>query len=342
MRFVLAPFLLAVTLTGPALAEEPHGRTSSLSWIRLPGAETCVATQALARAVEERLGREVFVSAAQGDVSVEGRIEPRRGGGWHAVLTIRDADGASLGTRELDRPDASCDAMTPALALIVAVMIDPDAGRSPKPAAPKSDSPPAETKIVRQEVFVPVPVPVAADPPPFRFEGSAALAGSVGLLPNAAVGLEASALLEPRKAIPFVGFGQYWFDSTASAEGRASTSFSMFLLGSGFCPLWHHAQNGRGHVYACAVGHLGILRSHPSGFDVPRSDETHIVWNGSIELRATVLVLKPFVIRGGVQGVVPILRDEFVYDRADGSQGRLFRMAPVVGMLDLGVGVEFP
>src|SRR5690348_567896 len=66
-------------------------RTSSLSWVRLPGAEGCVATQTLARAAEDRLGRSVFVSAAQADVSVEGRIEPKRGGGFHAVLTLRDA-----------------------------------------------------------------------------------------------------------------------------------------------------------------------------------------------------------------------------------------------------------
>ena len=187
---------------------EARGRTSSLSWVRLPGAEACVATQALARAVEERLGREVFVSAAQADVSVEGRIEPKRGG-WHAVLTLRDAKGALLGTREIDRPEPSCDAMTQPLALVIAVMIDPDAAMGKREPPKKEEPPPkVETKIVvqREEVLVPVPPP-PPPPPLLRFEGSAALAGSVGLLPNPGVGLAAVGMIEPRRSIPFIGSG---------------------------------------------------------------------------------------------------------------------------------------
>ena len=64
----------------------------------------------LARDVETRLGHPVFVSAAQADLSVEGRIEPAKGGpGWHAILVLRDAAGATLGTREITRnePDFS-------------------------------------------------------------------------------------------------------------------------------------------------------------------------------------------------------------------------------------------
>src|SRR5438067_9881368 len=96
--------LLATSSTTAASASE--GRTSSLSWLRMPGTDSCIATQALARSVEERLGRHVFVSAAEADVSVEGRIEKRAAhatSAWHAVITIRDSKGALLGTRELDR-----------------------------------------------------------------------------------------------------------------------------------------------------------------------------------------------------------------------------------------------
>ncbi len=322
-----------------------RARTSSLSWVRLPGAEGCVATQALARAVEERLGREVFVSAAQADVSVEGRVEPRRGGGWRAVVTLRDAKGALLGTRDVERPEASCDALTPPLALVVAVMIDPDAamGRKPDPPPPpKKEEPlpqlPPTVIVKREEVLVPLPVP--PPPAPFRFEGSAAVTGALGFLPNPAVGLAAIGLLEPRGLIPFVGFGGYWFDSTAQAETGAANAFSIFLLGAGFCPLFHHAKGA--HLYACALGHLGLLRSHPTGFVPSRADENHVVWNGAIDLRATIEVLPPFVLRGGVQGVVPLLRDRFNYPRADGTEGELFRMAPVVGVVDLGVGLALP
>src|SRR5688500_19747658 len=113
----------------------------------MPGADACIATQPLARAVEERLGRETFVSAAQADLSVEGRIEKNPKGGWRAVITMRDPKGALLGTREVERDDASCDAMSEPLALIIAVMIDPDAATRPKTEPAKSEPTPPSPPV---------------------------------------------------------------------------------------------------------------------------------------------------------------------------------------------------
>ena len=48
-----------MTVSGGARAQGAPSRTSSLSWVRLEGAESCIATQALANAVEERLKRKV-------------------------------------------------------------------------------------------------------------------------------------------------------------------------------------------------------------------------------------------------------------------------------------------
>ena len=50
-------------------------RTSSLSWVRLEGADQCIGAQELARRVEERVGRRVFVSASQAELSLEGHVE---------------------------------------------------------------------------------------------------------------------------------------------------------------------------------------------------------------------------------------------------------------------------
>src|SRR4051812_4022025 len=154
--------LAAASMTRRASASE--GRTSSLSWLRMPDADACIATQALARSVEERLGRHVFVSAADADVSVEGRIEKRKSGkGWHAVITIRDGKGALLGTREVDRPDASCEGMNDPLALIIAVMIDPEAklSSSSSPSSPPPLPPPESTAAT---IIIPPPLPVPPGP----------------------------------------------------------------------------------------------------------------------------------------------------------------------------------
>ena len=77
LGLVLAAALLATAAPSEG-ADRGAARTSSLSWIRLPGAERCVSTQDLARDVEQRLGHPIFVSPSEADVSVEGHIEPNR------------------------------------------------------------------------------------------------------------------------------------------------------------------------------------------------------------------------------------------------------------------------
>src|SRR5690606_16218881 len=84
--------------------------TSSLSWVRMPGAEGCASSAALARAVEERLARRVFVSAADADLAVEGRAE-RTQAGWRAVLSVTQADGTVLGERTLESAEPECEAL---------------------------------------------------------------------------------------------------------------------------------------------------------------------------------------------------------------------------------------
>jgi uncharacterized protein YbjT (DUF2867 family) len=95
---LLVGWTLAMLPSEAAASDGP--RTSSLSWERLPGAESCIATQDLARAVERRLRREVFVSAARADISVEGRVErTSASSGWRALVETRSPTGALLGTQ---------------------------------------------------------------------------------------------------------------------------------------------------------------------------------------------------------------------------------------------------
>src|SRR5262249_47345297 len=103
--------LCAMLCSSPAYAQNTHARTSSLSWVRLQGAENCIATNALAQAVEGRLKRKVFVSASQADVSVEGSVSQTKRGPapeWRAAITIRDTHGNVIGTREIQRSGNSC------------------------------------------------------------------------------------------------------------------------------------------------------------------------------------------------------------------------------------------
>ena len=220
LALFIAIFLHAIDSRAQTGPPPTHDRTSSLSWIRMPGAESCVPTQELARDVEVRLARTVFVSASQADVSIEGRID-RKGNAthWHATIILRDSKGATIGTRELDRVDASCSGMNEQLALVIAVMIDPDAAlahhptptptadQNPTPPPPTTTSTPPPPPIEKQN---PPPPPETkptearpqGTPPsgkspskraePWFFEGSAAAFGEIGMTPNPGVGLGVS------------------------------------------------------------------------------------------------------------------------------------------------------
>jgi hypothetical protein len=336
----LAPLAALVALTStvaPArAADRAASRTSSLSWIRLAGAEPCVSTQDLARDVEQRLGHPIFVSASEAEVSVEGHIEHEPGAGgprWHAVLVLRDAHGASLGTRELRRDDASCDAMRAPLALVIAIMIDPDAALAEHPPAPPAATPP-QTIVVERPVPVIVRVP---EPPPPRpawlLDAGASLIGSVGLLPGPGIGLFGGGILvPPRQFFGAEVYGAAWLDQSVAA-GTGTSTFWFGYVGGGFCPLVLHGRRFAG--FGCASGQLGYLASYgPS----PTPNQTQVHLAAALEMRGTVRIAGPFTARAGAMLVVPLVRNQFVY----GDDAPLFRMAAVAATADLGLGVAFP
>lgn len=343
---------------GSREAAASEGRTSSLSWLRMPGTDSCIATQALARSVEERLGRHVFVSAAEADVSVEGRIEKRpSGAGWHAVITIRDGKGALLGTRELDRPDASCASMNDPLALVIAVMIDPEAKLSSTPAplpAPAAPAPaPAAPAAPAPQTPAPAPAPVLAPPvdpdtsppppkkDPWRFQGDAVATVSAGLAPAIDPGASvAGSLFIPRIPLGFRAYSVLYLPTTAEEDGARAT-FDLFYVGGSVCPTLR-----RPAVVAmlCFGGHLGVIRSHAETKDRGIQEKTDGIWNAVAEARVTIPIIAPVAVTGGVSGVLPILRPTFGYTHADAAKtaDTLHRVSAVGVAADLGLGFFFP
>jgi hypothetical protein len=348
MKWLVRSIAVAL-LVAPAIAHA-EGRTSSLSWVRMPGADSCVATQDLARDVEERLGRTVFVSAAQADVSVEGHIEPNANGpGFHAVVSIRDAKGALLGTRELARPEKSCDEMRAPLALIIAVMIDPDAAMHPKPAPPPPPKPPEPTVITRTEketVYVPVPTPpkveVPARPPaPWHVEVDADFVAAFELLPETGAGIAATLLVDPPHVPVIEVHGATFFDNGASADRGARGTFDLSYGGLGVCPLRLRLVNERFLIHSCAAVDLGVMRVHATGFDTPDQNESRFFSALDLEIRAAVRVVGPLVFQIGVGGVFPFALDSYVFDRADGTKAVLFTQNQAAFVAGAGLGLSF-
>lgn len=322
----------SIALSARARADEP--RTSSLSWLRMSGADACIATQPLARAVEARLGREVFVSAAQAELSVEGRIEKRKEGGFRAVITMRDHDGTLLGTRELERPDPSCDAMSEPLALVIAVMIDPDAAMRPKPPPePPPAPPPAETAPPPPPAD---PAPVETAPPPkkkretWRFEGGGHAQAVAGLAPEVAWGAGVNGILYP-PGVPLGFRGMTTLFLPTHAEGRGiAADFDMLMFGGSLCP----TLRGRVNLMGCVGGHVGFLRPRPQGTGVVSlPDDLLAIWNASAEVRVSIPVAAPILVGAGAGAALPLIRPKWQ---------DIYESSVVALTADVTVGFFFP
>jgi hypothetical protein len=349
----LAPRVASAEPTSSS-ASPTKKRTSTLGWLRMPGADACVATQALARGVETRLGRTVFVSPAEADVSVEGRIE-KKGTGFAATLVLRDSEGKSLGTRTLEKADPACDKLTESLVLIIAVMIDPDAAMAPAPtpapasptAPPAPPAPaPAPAPPAPERIYVPVPVLVQGpertvrEAPALRFDGSLSARFAAGIVPFPAIGGSAVGVLVPRKFIGILGRASLYVPSREAIPGSsAEVSFVHGTLGSGLCPLAHVV--GPALLTACGEGDVGLLMARPSG--LPRTvNETRVTVSAGASFAASFLVSGPFTLRAGLSGMIPLVRESFEVTLPTGGKYEVFRQAPATIALDLGFGLRLP
>lgn len=336
----LRPLLaIALGLFAPGMGHAA-GRTSSLSWVRLEGADSCISTQALARAVEERLHRPVFVSASQGEVSVEGRIQRGAGGrGFRAVLHVRDASGQLLGRRELTTAEAACAALDESLSLVIAVMIDPDAAMAPPPEPPREPPP---------EPLPPAPPPpVAVAPertepdrsgPGLRVDLGATARGTYGLLPSVSPGVAAEATLAWSQRLGLrLAVSYLWGAKVEVQDARIEQS--LLSGGLGLCPLNAHVRWLE--VRACADLQLGRLSARGAGFDVDTGASALVALAG-VDGRVLARLAGPLAVGVGLAVEVPLRRGRVVYSLPSGSQAQAFQMSPVAAVGELGLVVRLP
>ncbi|WP_437606211.1 hypothetical protein WMF20_35145 [Sorangium sp. So ce834] len=335
-----------VAAARPARASSGE-QTASLSWVRLAGAEACVAARALARAVEARLGRAALVSAARADLTIEGRVEPGGSGGWRAVIAVADADGALLGTREIATASPRCGAIDDELALAIALMIDPSASLSPSappppaaPAQPPAQPPapaPSQPQVVVQRILIPVPPPTPPPPAPWRVEVGAGPLFGLGLLPSPGAAAAIRARLTPPRFWSFEVGGAVWFPNEATT-GASTTRFSW---GEGFVSACPVSLGSATRLSACAGARLGALRVGGLGFGVDRADQ-RLTAGGALDVRLTRRLVGPLTAGGGLGLIVPLVRDTFYYIDAQGRDREIFQMAPLAGTADVLLGVDFP
>lgn len=322
---------------------ERTGRTSALSWVRLPGADGCIGAPALASAVEARLGRRVFVPPADAEISVEGtvayRSDTKR---YKATFRVADRDGKVLGVRDVEESVTSCDKLDERFAFVLSVLIDPDAALGP-PAAPlaapsEEPKPPVVTATPPAKAEAPAPsVPRRPDPvEPWRWLAGVDFGGTAGLVPDVGWVVSGFALITPPHFLGIRAKGSSYLPTSQRIEGVARAEIALVTAQLGVCPLqFRSAPFG---LTACADGLLGELSARGSGFPDSRGYGTllgGLVLDVVGELavtRSVVLTLSPAL-------VVPLSRARLSYEDAAGQRQTIFEVSPVGGSVALGLAV---
>ncbi len=342
-------------------------RTSSLSWVRLPGAESCISTQKLASAVEKRIGRRAFVSASQADISLEGRVERLDGTLWRATLVMSDPRGRNLGGRVLKAEGEDCAVLEPSLILVVAIAIDPGAALS-SVAGPDDGLSDEATVMLDQlglpkvtyaeaieQLAVPDPNPPRAEPmppksprrtpraarPPPRpgWEVQVALGVLVEsfVLPEAATGGSVLLAYMPagRWGLELEGDRLLEVERELTPAGRARLSLFRGGVAGCFLPVPGEVLSLR----LCGGPALGALSVETSDF-MEDSDLAQL-WS-ELRLGGRLVVAQgALLLHLGLRGAVPLTRDRLRHELAGGELRTLHRPGAVALQGGLGVGLRF-
>lgn len=263
---------LALALpAGHARAADLGDATLSVS--RGPGAETCPDDEGLRLAVE-RVGTQVD-RTSEGSLDLHVRVE-RDGARFRA--TIR-ASGRKTGVRELDVPGETCEPLTDAVAVTLALLMDrelrEDSAETKEPSAappePKSEEPAAATGDVRESIRPERRLPKrAAAPSPgpptrlgFALDGSLTQGLPDGWSMMAAAGLDI------RSGFWSVGAAGFWTPSRRLelSPGEVEVRLAGLRL-RGCGRIW--GEWAALYASGCIEGAMAQLRGEGMGFATDR------------------------------------------------------------------------
>jgi hypothetical protein len=319
--------LAAPMFTAPAVAS-PAGASPPL---RVSAPDGCPGAPALERAVAAHVGRAVALDGVT--VSIR-----RTAGAWRAQLMTE------AGARELDAE--SCAAALDAVALVLALAVEPE----PADAPPAPEVSPAAAPAARADTGGPIDAarPAPNEPPSSADRRAAPNAGSGARDGGLALGLGAGVLGEVG-VLPAPSLG------ARAALGVSWRAWRLELAGLTLLPRraelatdggltaqigWWAAQLAAcrrvlGAFEGCVGSELGELRGEGSGVDAPRAargtwfaETLGAVWSSPWPSPAG-----PWSWQLGSSLAIAVVRPEFGFD----GLGVLHRPSPVSGRLWLAI-----
>jgi hypothetical protein len=314
---LLLPLAVLVLLPATAAADP-----ADIGWVRAAGAERCPDAEALRDEVGRRLGRAPDPAPNAIEV-VASRAAPR----WAATVYLRGPTGDLLGERTLEALGDDCSQLVEATSLVVALMIDPEAAlRPPAPA----NTPPIAARRER-------PARRPAARPATRVEVSLGVAGALGVLPSAAVGVSLDAHL-PLSSRWGVALGVRWLPEVSDPSAAIGLGWTALRAG----PCWTPLSTAPFALRLCADVRAGAMRSTLRAATNLVADQVgERPWVGA----ALTVAARAWAWRGLFVGVdleaqSPFVRDAFVVVRPGGTT-TLFQQSPVtaVGVVSVGASI---
>jgi hypothetical protein len=372
-RAALFYALCAATLciavpTGYAQAVSRGGL--GLNWVRLAGAEQCIASVDLMNRIERRAGRILFVRSGDAVLTLDGYVRPASPPeGWAVTFEISDAHGKVLGRRELGvLAGSECSVVTSAAELIFDLLLDPDgvldAGFPLEPATQRlldellrgepMELDPAtlpKTKTThttaRPKAQAPSASPEPAEPAEetesesYAYKAPVTLdiagAAMLGTLPKLAAGVALNMTIPTRTGWAFeLGLLTTLAEQTVSASFESQGELRLSQLSGSvlLCPPRWFSM-----LLVCAGGEYGQQSIVASGFPGEREPVSRDLVNVIAQGTLRVNLLSWWFVRASVAVLLPMLRQDYVYDSRDGDQP-LYRVAPVGGRAELGLGLH--
>lgn len=322
------------------------GAAVALSWIRAPDAESCASPKQVAARVDAVLGRSAFVSPAAAELFIEARVAPRQpsGTGFEVHISVKAADEAVIGVRDLVSAASSCAEIEASAALAIALLIDPEAGSADRAATPPPPTPAPSAPPPTPAPSAPAVTPPAAASPPaqpsqasfWRARVAVGALGAVGQLPGAALGVRGAVGLSPverRAGVELSGLYLPAQRAELSESSGADIAARAFAAGGWWAPY----RSGECAVSLLAGAQIGQLSASGFGF-APNRMATSLLLNGEVstELSWGSRTWSGFA-RLGL--AVPLWRDTFEGTRTSGTEP-IFHPSAVIGSLWLGIGLS--
>jgi hypothetical protein len=316
----------------------PSEPTATLQWVRGPGAEDCADARDVSARVENKLQRPAFGDLRAARLLVEGRAE-KTAGGYRAELRTFDAQGKLLGSREVLSEEASCARLSETVAVVLAVMLDPEAALA-APAAVDPTPPVKDPAPVCEAPPPPAPPPPPPKARPAR-DVSAFTRMAYGHLPAAIWGLGAALELPFKRfggaRVEGVGFLQRELDLDANPQVGAH--LRVLYAGLQYCPLFE--PYGRTRFSLCSGAEGGVIQSRSVGLGARGRDSVSPLINATASARLAVRLAGTFSFYAGAGLSVPLTRTLFEAPLQGGQKAELFEQGALAGEVDLGLGSRF-